>query len=223
MRKWVKFDSIIPLFAAFALNSGIYWATMFLCKDWYHYDFTFDFDRKVPFVPEWIYIYLICYLFWIANYLMSAWFGKERFYRFVTADYSSRIVCLIFYLLLPTTNVRPEVVGTGLAADLVRRLYSVDLPTNLFPSIHCLVSWFCFIAIRGQKEVPRAYRVFSCVFASAVIASTQFTKQHYIVDAIGGVFLAELMWWLSNRFTYYKRVKKFFESINDKLCGILIK
>ncbi len=220
---WVKFYSIIPLITMFAFNSIIYWTTMYLCGNLYHYDFTLEFDRAVPFVPQWVYIYLVCYLFWIVNYIMSARFGKERFYRFAAADLSSRVVCLIFFVLLPTTNIRPEVVGSGAAQDLVRWLYTADQPVNLFPSIHCLVSWFCFIAIRGRREIPRWYRIFSCIFALAVIASTQFTKQHYIVDAIGGVFLAEFAWWLSNRYSYYKIIKKVFENINCKLERILIK
>ncbi|MEE0421448.1 MAG: phosphatase PAP2 family protein [Lachnospiraceae bacterium] len=220
---WVKFYSIIPLITMFAFNSIIYWTTMYLCGNLYHYDFTLEFDRAVPFVPQWVYIYLVCYLFWIVNYIMSARFGKERFYRFAAADLSSRVVCLIFFVLLPTTNIRPEVVGSGAAQDLVRWLYTADQPVNLFPSIHCLVSWFCFIAIRGRREIPRWYRIFSCIFALAVIASTQFTKQHYIVDAIGGVFLAEIAWWLSNRYSYYKIIKKVFENINCKLERILIK
>lgn len=220
---WVKLYSIIPLITAFSFNMIVYFVTMRLCKDWYHYDLTLDFDRQVPFVPEWIYVYLICYLFWVVNYIMSARFGKERFYRFITADLSSRVVCLLFYLLLPTTNVRPEVIGSGLAEEAVRWLYATDLPTNLFPSIHCLVSWFCYIAIRGRKEIPRWYRAFSCLFALAVVASTQFTKQHYIVDAIGGIALAEAAWWLSNRFSYYQRIKKVFEIINDRLEQRLLK
>lgn len=220
---WVRLYSLIPLIFVFTFNSVIYWFTMYLCRDWRHYDLTLPFDRAVPLVPEFVFIYLGCYLFWAANYIMSARFGKENFYKFVTADLSSRVVCLLFFVLLPTTNVRPELSGDSVSIHLMEWLYRMDLPVNLFPSIHCLVSWFCYIAVRGKKEIPVWYRGFSCIFALLVAASTQFTKQHYIVDAIGGILLAEATWFLSCRFRYYGIIKKCFENINDKVKKILIK
>lgn len=220
---WAKLDSILPLISAFALNSLIYFGTNLLTKNWYHYDFTTDLDRAVPFMPGFVWIYLGCYLFWIANYLMIGHFDREYFYQFVTADLASRLVCLVFFLLMPTTNVRPEVLGDSVSSSLMRWVYGIDLPSNLFPSIHCLVSWFCYIGIRGKKEIPKWYRAFSCFFALLVAASTQFTKQHYFIDIIGGIGLAELSFYLSRRFKYYVFVKKFFTKINNKLLGMLIK
>lgn len=223
LEPWVRLYSIIPLISVFAFNSLVYWITMFVCKDWYHYDLTLPFDRAVPLVPEFVFIYLGCYLFWAANYIMSAWFGKEDFYRFITADLSSRVVCLLFFVLLPTTNVRPELVGDSLSIQVLRWLYAIDLPVNLFPSIHCLVSWFCYIAVRGRKEIPAWYRGFSCIFALLVVASTQLIKQHYIVDAIGGILLAETAYYFSFKFRYYGIIKNCFENLNCKIKGILIK
>lgn len=220
---WARLGSILPLASAFAVNSLIYFGTNYLTREWHHYDFTLDIDRAVPFVPEFVWIYVGCYIFWIVNYLMVGHFDKKHFYQFVTADYTSRLVCLVFFILLPTTNVRPEVLGDSAASSVMRWLYDVDLPSNLFPSIHCLVSWFCYIGIRGRKEIPKWYRAFSCFFALLVAASTQFTKQHYIVDVIGGIGLAELMFYLSRRFQYYEIIKKFFEKINSKLRGLLLK
>ena len=74
----------------------------------------------------------------------------------------------------------------------MRFLYQVDAADNLFPSIHCLTSWFCYIGIRGRREVPKWYRVFSCLFALAVFISTLTTKQHVIIDVIAGAALAEV-------------------------------
>ena len=217
VNKWLPFYAMIPLVFVFAFNCIVYWTTMALGKEWYHYDFTLSFDRAVPFVPGWIYIYLSCYLFWIVNYVLSAHFGKPRFYRFIAADLTSRVICLALYMFLPTTNIRPELLGSGISMDLMRWLYAADQPVNLFPSIHCLVSWLAYIAVRGQTKIPRWYRCFSCLFALAVIASTQFTKQHYIVDAIAAIAIAEGMWWLSNRFPYYKIAEHAFERINHKI------
>ena len=52
-------------------------------------------------------------------------------YRFFCADFLAKAVCLICFLLLPTTNIRPSVEGDGLWEGLVRFLYQVDAPVNL--------------------------------------------------------------------------------------------
>ena len=78
-------------------------------------------------------------------------------------------------------------------------------PTNLFPSIHCLVSWFCAIGLRGTR-VSTWYKVFSYAFAIAVCISTQLTKQHYIVDVFGGILLAEISLLIGE---YFVRRKNF--------------
>lgn len=210
--------ALVPLIFCFAYNCLVYEGAMMITKNWTHYDLTMGVDRAVPFVPWWIYIYFICYAFWAANYVLVARVSdREQFFRFVTAELMSKTVCLIFFLVLPTTNVRPAVTGTDFASDLMRMLYTIDAPANLFPSIHCLVSWFCWIGIRGNKRVPAAYRIFSLVFALAVCASTQFTKQHYIVDVAGGLLLAEGAWWLAARVQLRVWVQQFFTRMNNRL------
>lgn len=223
MDPWVKLHSIIPLASCFIFNSVIYFGTQYLCKDLYHYDFTLPIDRAVPLIPGWVWIYVICYIFWIVNYIIVGHFDKESLYKFVAADMSSRVVCLLFFVLLPTTNVRPELVGDSMSVQILAFVYKADLPVNLFPSIHCLVSWFCYIGIRNRKEIPVWYRGFSCIFAIAVMFSTQFTKQHYIIDIFGAVALAEIAYYLSCRFKYYEFLKKVFEKINCKIRNLLIK
>ena len=219
----VPLESIIPLISCFAINMLVYSGAMTITTDWHHYDFTNRFDLKVPVIPWFIYIYLGCFLFWIVNYIMVGRLDRDHFYRFVTADIMSRLVCGIFFFLMPTTNIRPVIDGNSLSEILMRFVYSVDQPSNLFPSIHCLVSWFCYVGIRGRKEIPAWYRAFSCFFAIMVMVSTQVTKQHYIIDVIGGVVLAELMYYIAHHSSLYLYVMRFFESIHEKFKGHFIK
>jgi len=212
--------AIIPLLSCFALNMLVYSGTMILCADWYHYDLTTALDRAVPLVPEWMYIYFGCYLFWVVNYILVARINRNNkpdFYRFVITDMCSRLVCAVFYIGFPTTNIRPDVTGEGFSVWMLRFLYNIDQPTNLFPSIHCLVSWLCYTGIRGKKEIPIWYRAFSCIFALLVVLSTQFTKQHYIADAIAGIILAEILFLLNKRISLYRVVQRFFTKVNEKL------
>ena len=78
--------------------------------------------------------------------------GEGTGLPFFTADLISRRVCLIIFLAYPTTNTRPVIEGSGFWDLLAGWLYSIDAADNLFPSIHCLVSWFCFLGIKDQKK-----------------------------------------------------------------------
>lgn len=209
--------SIIPLLAGLLLNNIIYTGVMPIAKNWKHYDFTTAFDRLVPVIPSFTIIYLGCYLFWAVNYILIAKQGKEHFYRFQVADFMSRFICLFFYLVLPTTNVRPEIGNDGIFEQLLLWVWSIDPPVNLFPSIHCLVSWFCYIGIRGQRMVPKWYRICSCIMAILVCLSTQFTKQHYIIDVIAAVFIAEFTYAIGQKTKIYQIHMRFFEAVNQKV------
>lgn len=217
---------IIPLLSCFALNMLVYSGSMTLCADWYHHDLTTALDRMVPVVPEWMLIYFGCYLFWIVNYIMTARIyrdDRKRFYQFVMTDMMSRMICAVFYIAFPTTNVRPIVAGEGIWEKLLLFLYKVDQPANLFPSIHCLVSWLCFAGIRESAQVSKWYKAFSCIFALLVVISTQVTKQHYIADAIAGLFLAEFLFRLNKKCRAYVLVERFFNWFHGTLYGLLSK
>lgn len=115
--------------------------------------------------------------------------------------------------------MRPEVVGDDFCSWLVRFIYSADAPYNLFPSIHCLVSWYCYIGIRKSSKIPKWYQWFSCVFAILVCASTQFTKQHYLVDIAGGIFIAQVCYICMKRGNVYQKVEHCFDWINRRVFG----
>jgi len=215
----IRLYSVIPLITCFAFNTLVYYGAMVINNNRFHYDFTMDFDRRVPIIPGFVIIYFVCYVFWAINYILIGRISKEHCMKFVLADISSRCVCFIFFILIPTTNIRPEILGNGIGEQLLRHLYLIDHPENLFPSIHCLVSWFCFIGIRNQKQVPRWYRVFSCLFAIAVCLSTQFTKQHYIVDVFGGIIIAELTYYIAHHSEWYRGVEKLFDKISAIIFG----
>ncbi|MBP2033582.1 membrane-associated phospholipid phosphatase [Clostridium algifaecis] len=123
------------------------------------------------------------------------------------ADLLGKLICGIVYVTFPTTNIRPDIITPDVFSDMLRFLYNIDAADNLFPSIHCLVSWYCFAGLRNCKTVPYWYRYFSLFMAIMICISTLVTKQHVIIDVLGGVMLAELTWQLSSRLQLYKTFK----------------
>lgn len=208
---------IMPLLIAVVLNFSVYGGARVIAGDWKHHNIEGSLDALIPFVPFTVVIYLGCYLFWIVNYIMIARRGKKEVCQFFAADFISRLVCFAIYLIYPTTNVRPVVEAEGIMNQVMRFLYTIDAADNLFPSIHCLVSWFCYIGLRGKKDVPLWYRIFSCVMALLVCISTLTTKQHVIIDVVGGVALAELCLWIGRRPKVWKAYEKLLDEIDGKL------
>ena len=206
--------SLIPLIFSFTFNMIVYTGSRTIAGEWHHYNIETFLDQYIPLWPPSIIIYLGCYLFWAANYIIIACQEKKKVYQFFAADFLSRIVCLAFFLLFPTTNIRPDLESVGFWNQCMILLYSIDAADNLFPSIHCLVSWFCYIGIRGKKEIPFWYRSFSCVMALLVCLSTLLTKQHVVIDVAGGIILAEVCLWLGRKPVIFGMYEKIQNGIN---------
>ncbi len=182
---------VLPLIAL-AWNETVYYSGRMLSGKKLHYDLSLSVDHKIPIVPWTISIYIICFLFWAVIYLYMASREQREAYRFFLADGIGKLICFLFFVFMPTTLIRPEIIGTGIWNALIRYLYRFDAADNLFPSIHCMVSWFCFMGIRRQKECSVWCKCGTFLFAAAVCISTLTTRQHVLLDAAGGIGFAEL-------------------------------
>ena len=210
--------TIIPLIIVFSCQSGIYFGTKLINSNLYHYDLTTDFDKATPVITWFGIIYVGCYIFWAINYMLAGKVSKEYFYKFVTNIFTGYIICGTIFILLPTTINRPSLdTIDGFGKIFVKYVYSTDTPVNLFPSMHCLISWYCYLGIKGQSAIPKWYQVFSCIFAILVCISTLVIKQHYIADVISGVLIAELTYRIVMRKASGTVLSRFFEGINSRL------
>ncbi|MCI5649773.1 MAG: phosphatase PAP2 family protein [Fusicatenibacter sp.] len=196
-KKILPLYGLCPLLITFIVNCLAYGGAKLIAGNWKHYCMETVLDQRIPFLPWTLAIYLGCYLFWIVNYVIIAGGEREEVDRFFLADVMSRIICFALFLALPTTNHRPVISENGFWNLGMKFLYTVDSAENLFPSIHCLTSWFCFIGVRRRKGIPKWYRFFSAAAAVAVFLATLTTKQHVIVDVVGGVLLSEGCFFLS--------------------------
>ena len=144
---WLPLYYILPFAVSVSLNTVVYYVTQWMSRGWKHWNMETTLDRMIPVLPGFTVIYFLFFLFCTLNTIVIAHQGRKLAYRFLASDMLSRLICGFFFLVCPTTNVRPADLGTGLGSDLLRLLYDMDLPVNLFPSIHCLASWMCFVAV----------------------------------------------------------------------------
>ena len=205
----IPFDMGIPLIITLLTNAVAYNGTRLITSHRFHFDLTNAIDNQIPVVPWTVSIYLGCYVFWVVNYVIGCRQDKKTAYQFISADFFAKIICLVCFVLFPTTNTRPEIIGNSMWDMLLRFVYQMDAADNLLPSIHCLTSWFCFIAVRKNRAVPKWYKAASFVIAGLICLSTLTTKQHVMIDVIAGVGLAEACYWLvkaTGFVSLYKRV-----------------
>lgn len=199
----------LPLILTLFCNFLAYNGTRIFTTDKFHYNLTNKLDELIPFLPWTVVIYLGCYLFWIVNYIFGCRMERETTFRFFCADLFAKLICLLCYVLFPTTNIRPVIEDSHICSQLMGMVYRIDAADNLFPSIHCLTSWFSFIAVRRNDAIPKWYRFTSLTIAVMICISTLTTKQHVLIDVIGGVLLAELSYWFvkkSGLSGFYERV-----------------
>lgn len=187
----------LPLTAAVVLNILVYWGNRFITADMKHYDISNAIDEMIPFFSPMIIIYILSYVTWAIGFVVIGRESKEVCYEVMGGEMIAKLICLAFFIIMPTTMVRADVTGSGLFDELTRLIYSMDSPDNLFPSIHCLESWICFRGAMRCKKVGNGYRAFMFVFALLVFASTVLVKQHVFVDIIGGVAVVEIGLWLA--------------------------
>ena len=211
LSRWIPAYAFFPLVGCFLWNCLIYWGTqqIILGLGLEVHDITSALDRMVPFRPVWVSVYVLSYPFWVVSYALTAReSSREDWFRFVLADMLSRLICGAVFLAYPTTNVRPEILGSGFWDGLMGLIYALDPPLNLFPSIHCLASMMSWLGVRKCAGIPAWYRNFTLVFALLIFASTLFTRQHCIVDVAGGVLIAMGCYWLSRHLRWRRWQKK---------------
>lgn len=185
--------AILPLLFCVVWNVVCFYLTKLFLTDTRMYNLSTEIDCWIPFSPFWILIYILSYVQWMTNYILICRESRELCFSFLGSEMLGKTVSAVFFLALPTTIVRPEVVGGGIWNFLVRFIYAADTPVNLFPSLHCYCSWISSRKLFSCKRVSPWYKWASVVFSFLVFASTVLVKQHFFVDILAGVALAELV------------------------------
>ena len=196
-----KLKILIPLIITFCMNAVVYWGVPLLRTGIKTHNLSGPADEVIPFMPQFIIIYFGCYLFWVVNYFMASMREEKVKYQFFTADFYARLVCMLCFIW----------------TQAVRFLYTIDKPINLFPSIHCMASWFSCIAVRKNRKISSWYKAFSVLMTVLVVISTLALRQHVWQDAAAGILLAEVTWQISRRTNGWQIYRRLTEKIANKL------
>jgi hypothetical protein len=146
-------------------------------------------ELDVPFVPEFVWIYLSMYaLFFAPPFFLD----PPQLRRLGQELISSTLIAGITFLLLPArlgfTRVLPE---DPFYRELFAGMFSLDHPHNLVPSLHVVYSAAISLAIFRRVALPG--RIFLASWLLLLVASTLLVHQHHVVDVVTGAALALLV------------------------------
>ncbi len=167
-----------------------------------HHNFTTAFDYRIPFVKEFVIIYIpIAYFQWVYGFYIAAREKKTICARIFAAEIIAKLLCLACFVIIPTTMRRATVHGSDFLSDAVMMVYRLDTADNLFPSVHCLESYILMRTVLWLEKAPKWYKWITVPISILVMLSTVFMKQHVILDVIAaivvvetGIFVAKLIY-----------------------------
>jgi membrane-associated phospholipid phosphatase len=150
--------------------------------------FTFV-DKMMPFLPDSIWIYNSQFLM----VFLALWSCSNTVRRTATyyAMALATIISSLFFVFMPTEFPHQILHEDGVTGLLWKILYLTDTPQNCFPSLHVALA---ILAANALVILNRYWRVLAPLWATLICISTLTTKQHYLVDILGGIVVALISW-----------------------------
>lgn len=158
-------------------------------------DFTSYMDRQIPFIPEFVWPYVLCYVFpFLPLFIIKDW---HRFNRALLSIILANFSAFIVYLLIPISFPMPEL-GQSLSERLLSFIYGVDFHpgANKLPSLHVTFTWIVYLVCREQR-LNRFGEAIIFLLAVVITLSALFVKQHIVLDVVAGIFWAFSAWILA--------------------------
>ncbi|MDD3129177.1 MAG: phosphatase PAP2 family protein [Candidatus Izemoplasmatales bacterium] len=215
-------------YIAYQINKG----NMEMASIGVNYSYIFEsFNNIVPFWPWTVYPYIIAYPFWTGTFIYISIRSKDSMYTIMTMAIITFIICGIWYFFWQSTvydwrftsgiflnnDVLTPRTDLSFEESIVLWIYRSAMPLNAMPSLHTLMSWLCVIALRMDKKIPTFAKIIIWVLSLSIIISTQTIKQHYIIDVIVGLALAEASYWVLRNSRIVKVFAKWVSSFSKKL------
>ena len=144
-------------------------------------------ELQIPFVPEFVWIYLSLYLlFVIPPFFLSALRMNALGKRLVGAT----IFCGIVFLILPAElGFERTVPDDPFYSAMFAHLFAVDLPHNMAPSLHVTFSAMILFVLLNESQSIVNTTVFG-IWLVLICASTVLVHQHHLLDVVTGLLVA---------------------------------
>jgi len=151
-------------------------------------DFSGWMDRRIPFAPQWVWIYFLCYFFPCVPVLVTTdWHALNVLLLSIALTSLSGFA---IHLHLPSTFPRPKL-GDSCSERVLAYIHKRDFPPGAmkFPSLHVAIAWLIWSCLKHQ-DLDKSLRTSLLALTVAIVGSTVLTKQHGFWDLVGGTLLA---------------------------------
>lgn len=151
-------------------------------------------DDLIPFNEYFILPYYFWFIFMAVCVFYFFFTDKKGFYRLTAFLIVGMTVFLVICTVFPNgLDLRPVTFARdNFCVDLVRRLYRIDTPTNVLPSIHVFNTVGILIAVAHSEKLRMHKGVMCSAYLTGIliILSTVFLKQHSVTDVIAAFAMA---------------------------------
>ncbi len=193
MLKILPIHGWIAIFSMIVVNMMVYNGSRIFTRTMDHHNLTSAIDNSIPFIKEFVVVYIpIAYFQWVYGFYLAARENKTICARIFAAEICAKLLCLVCFLVIPTTMMRANVYGGDFLSRSVYLVYRLDAADNLFPSIHCLESYVLLRTVLWLEKAPKWYKFFTAPVSILVMMSTVFMKQHVVVDIIAAIVVVEI-------------------------------
>ena len=154
-------------------------------------------DDMIPFNEYFVIPYVLWYLYVAFAIVFLLFKDKKEFLQYCAFLFGGTTVCLIIFLIFPTSVAfRPEVTGTNFFTKVIAFLFAMDNPTNVCPSIHVYAALVTHIALVRSAFIKKSPWIHggSLLFAFSVCLATVFLKQHSVLDGVAAAILCFVMY-----------------------------
>lgn len=154
-------------------------------------------DRTIPFLKIFILPYITWYGYITVGLIYLCMKNRKTYYTSLISLNIGLAVCYIIYAIFQTTVPRPVVADSDILSKLVNMIYKHDNPFNCFPSMHVTTTYILMKGINDTESNVIISFIFN-VIGILIIISTQFVKQHVVLDLIFALLLCEVIFRLVN-------------------------
>lgn len=146
-------------------------------------------ELQIPFYPYAIIPYLSLPLLILVNYLTIPLNKiKSLALQFIWMT----VIAGIFFYFFPAKLGFTRIIPNGIWQTPYQLLFWLDLPHNLFPSLHAGYTTLLAIATRPSIQLL-LLRIGYDIWVMSILLSLLFTHQHHVLDILSGVGLAAII------------------------------
>lgn len=160
-------------------------------------DISLAIDKEIPYISVFIFPYIYWYAFVVLGLIFILSKDRKNYLRTLMVIYIGMCICYLFYYLYPVEIARPVIANNTIPNKIVNLIYQFDRPFNCFPSIHVLNTYVImrFTRIKDNKH----WFTYTNIMGVLIILSTLFIKQHFVLDGVASIIIAEIVIFVNKR------------------------